>query len=176
MVLQVVVPFRRSSLNLVNRTKHVVDSEGSLAAQADSTNAFAQEVNVKAAVFNPVEVLLGSHINGVFISLFVLGDTGSPIVGSINWYIAKKRAGQAFTDFPNPGNTGISDIRNQIFHEEKGLAGSGDGTPMAFKGVIAIPKGMRRMRAGDEFFINIRQNSVADTAQFCLKVIYNEYI
>ncbi len=171
------MPFRRTRGpgGIIQRVKHVVDSEGGLVAVTDSINQLAITVNQRATTFSPTEVLLGSTVNGFFISLFVIGASGAGLPGAQNWYIAKRRSGQAFTDFPNPGNTGTSQVRNQIFHEEKGLAGSADGTPMAFKGVIAVPKGMRRMREGDEFFINIRNNSSTEGANFCLKAIYNEF-
>ncbi len=151
-----------------------MDSEGILTAQTTSINTIAFVRNVRQDPFQPVDVLVGSKITSVFVSLFILGDTGAPIVGSLNWYIDKRHDGQQ-TSFPDPGETGVSSVRNQIFHEEKGLAGSGDGTPMAFKGVIRVPKGMQRMREGDALDIRIKVNSATDDAQFCLKVIYKEW-
>ncbi len=133
----------------------------------------AQTVTVKSASFDPTEVLIGEKINGFFISVFIIGTTGAPVTGSINWYIIKLHTAQ--TGPPNAGGTGVSTLRNQIFHEEKGLAGSGDGTPMAFKGVIAVPKMMRRMRQGDSFEIVIRLNDAAQSAGFCLKAIYKSF-
>ncbi len=171
MVLHRIVPFRRGAP--ITTVKHVVDSEGSLVAGTVSINAIAFARNVRQDPYQPVDVLTGSKITSVYISLFIIGDTGAPIVGSLNWYIDKRHQGQS-TDFPDPGNTGVSMLRNQIFHEEKGLAGSGDGTPMAFKGVIRIPRGMQRMREGDALDIRILTNAVGG-AQFCLKVIYKEW-
>ncbi len=168
--------FRRRSQGIrpVNRIKHVVDSSGGLTSTS-SVNALADTVTVLTDPFNPVEVELGSTINGMFISIYVIGSTGAPLEGPIDWYIGKGRASQtALNQFPDPGVTGTFDIRNQIFHEEKGLSGSGDGTPMVFKGVIAIPKGMRRMRSGDSIFIKIKCTG-ADVCNFCIKAIYNSY-
>ncbi len=159
----------------VQRIKHIIDAEGTLAAGTNQVVPLATVVNAKNPSFQPVETLVGESINGFFISLFVIGDTGAPVNGSINWFIAKAREGQdPLTTFGAPGNTGITLTRNQIFHEEKGLVGSGDGTAMAFKGVIAVPRGMRRQREGDELFIKLRANG-NDSAQFCLKAIYNSY-
>ncbi len=163
--------FRRN-LSPINSIKHVVDSEGSLLAATNSVTTILDSVpNVDPATFVPGNVRVGAKVNGFFISVFVIGDTGAPVVGSINWYIAKTHTGQ-LGQLPNAGNTGTSLIRNQIFHEEKGLAGSGDGTAMGFKGVIAVPRGMRRIREGDQFHIVVRS---IDTAQFCVKAIYKSY-
>ncbi len=106
----------------------------------------------------------------------MLGATGGGLNGSLNWYIAKARSGQApGADFPDPGSTGVSDMRNQIFHEEKGLAGSADGTPMAFKGVVVIPRSMRRMREGDQLFVKLRSTDNMNDTNFCVKVIFKSF-
>ncbi len=159
----------------IHSIKHVIDSEGVLAAATNSDNIIQSTVVTRTDPFVPTQCEVGEILNGFFISIFVIGDTGAPVNGSINWYIAKRRSGQNLvTDFLDPGNTGTSDVRNQIFHEEKGLVGSGDGTAMAFKGVIVVPKNMRRIRQGDQFFIKIRANGT-DSAQFCLKAIYKSF-
>ncbi len=169
----VMARFRGNALRPVNSIKHVLDSEGSLVAVTNSVTTIANAVpNVDTTTFVPGDIRVGAKINGFFISVFVIGNTGAPVVGSVNWYIAKTHTGQ-LGQLPNAGNTGVSLIRNQIFHEEKGLVGSGDGTAMAFKGVIAIPRGMRRMREGDQFHIVIR--SIDGDAQFCVKAIYKSY-
>ncbi len=159
----------------IHSIKHVIDTEGVLAAATNSDNIIQSTVTSRTDPFVATQCETGETVNGFFISIFVIGDSGAPVNGSINWYIAKRRSGQnVTTDFPDPGNTGTSDVRNQIFHEEKGLVGSGDGTAMAFKGVIAVPRAMRRIREGDQFFIKIRANGT-DTAQFCLKAIYKSF-
>ncbi len=109
----------------------------------------------------------------MFISVFVIGATGAPLNGPIDWYIAKEHAGQ--TNLPTPGQTGTSTVRNQIIHEEKGLAGSGDGTAMAFKGVVVIPRGMRRFREGDSWRLILRSEDATNDASFCVKAIYKSF-
>ncbi len=172
------MPFRRrmSALRPVNRTKNVIDVSGQLAGGAVSVIPVAITVEVPTSPFKPGDLMLGSHVNGMFLSIFVIGATGAPLNGSIDWYIYKLRQGQSNADFPDPGNTGVSALRNQIFHEEKGLAGSGDGTPMVFKGVVAIPKGMRRMRSGDQIVIKLKSTDATNNAEFCVKSIYSNYM
>ncbi len=166
--------FRRG-LMPVNKIKHVVDNFGNLSGGVVSVIPQVTTVVADSAVFNPAEVKLARTINAFFVSIFVIGSTGAPLNGSIDWYIAKVRSGQTFGSFPDPGQTGISDVRNQIFHEEKGLAGSGDGTAMAFKGVIVVPRGMRRMREGDVFLLKLKSGDVTSDATFCTKFIFNSF-
>ncbi len=159
--------------NQIHSFKHVIDTSGGLTS-TKSIVSLALGVEVKT-VDSPNQVLVGETINGIYLSIFIIGSTGAPLEGPLDWYIAKARAGQnQNTSFPDPGNTGISDVRNQIIHEEKGLSGSGDGTPMVFKGVIAIPKGMRRMREGDEIIVQLKATG-ADAPNFCVKAIYKSF-
>ncbi len=160
--------FGRSSINTI---KHIVDSEGALTGGAKSVTTIVNSVAQRPDPFVPGNVAFGSKVNAFFLSIFVLGATGSTPVGSINWYIIKLHAGQTA---PLPGATGSSEVRNQIFHEEKGLTASGDGTPMVFKGVIVVPRGMRRVREGDSFQIQLQSQDPTVDAQFCIKAIYKE--
>ncbi len=165
--------FRRSGIGtLVQRVKHVIDSEG-VATAIRSDTPLAIVVNSKTTPTVITENLVGSTINAFFLSVFGIGATGTGVSGSVNWYLAKLRGGQAVSDLPNPGETGTSDLRNQIIHEEKGVPGSADGTPMVFKGVIVVPRGMRRNRSGDEWHLIFR--SATSDANFCVKAIYNEF-
>ncbi len=174
MVQTKVMVFRTRRMAPIQSIKHVVDQSGGLTDVA-SIITVASGVNVRSDPFSPEEVTIGETINGIFLSFFIIGASGAPLSGPIDWFIAKLRNGQSPTvDFPVPGATGASMVRNQIFHEEKGLSGSGDGTPMVFKGVIAIPKNMRRMREGDQIFIKAKSNT-GDTNNFCVKVIYKSF-
>ncbi len=168
---------RRSALAPINSIKHIIDTSGTLLMDSTVVNVpiCVAVPNVDTSVFKPGDVRVGAKVNGFFLSIFALGSTGAGIgPGSINWYISKAHSNQ--TGFPAPGVTGVSTLRNQIFHEEKGLAGSQDGTPMIFKGVIAVPRGMRRMREGDSFNIRLNvENTATADGQFCLKAIYKSY-
>ncbi len=177
MVLHQVMVFRRgSSIHPVNSIKHIIDSEGQLAGAVTASVPLVVAVpNVDTTTFKPGDVRVGAKVNGIFLSIFIIGATGAPLNGAINWYIGKQHTSQTLTNEAVPGNTGVSKIRNQIFHEEKGLAGSGDGTPMAFKGVIAIPRGMRRMREDDQIVVALNSQDATNNATFCVKAIYKSY-
>ncbi len=174
-VLQMVMPFRRRgsmAIRPVNSLKHIVDTEGALSGAATSATPIATAVITQVDPFNPVNVRVGATINGFFLSVFVIGATGAPLTGAIDWFLWKAHAGQSA---PTPSTTGTSEVRNQIIHEEKGLAGSGDGTPMAFKGVVVVPKGMRRMREGDRWELRLRSSDATNDATFCVKSIYKSF-
>ncbi len=169
------MPRFNRGLRPVNSIKHIVDVSGQLATGTASISPVCVAVpNVDTTTFKPGDVRVGGTVNGFFVSLFVIGATGAPLNGPIDWYLIKLHAGQTAA-LPTAGNTGISEIRNQIIHEEKGLAASGDGTPMAFKGVIAIPRGMRRMRQGDEWNLVLKSADATNNAEFCIKFIYKSY-
>ncbi len=166
---------RFRNMSPINSIKHILDSEGQLTGGATSANDIAFAVpNVDTTTFKPGDIRVGGKVNAFFISLFVIGATGGPVNGSVNWYLMKIHEGQDAV-LPIPGQTGTSKVRNQIIHEEKGLVGSGDGTAMAFKGVIAIPRSMRRFREGDKWRISINSIDATTDAQFCLKVIYKSF-
>ncbi len=163
--------FRRGQIHSI---KHIVDADGTLDMVGTTVGIpIGTTVDAPSAVFNPAEVTLGETVKAIFLSIFVIGASGAGIGAPINWYIIKLRAGQTQV---NPGETGVSQIRNQIFHEEKGMAGSIDGTPMAFKGVVRVPPGMQRMRSGDVFQIAFNLESTASgDANFCVKAIYKSF-
>ncbi len=167
-----IVPFRgrSSAFHPINTVKHIIDSEG-VVTSVNSRNVIALGVPQVSTTFDPSEVRQGAKINGFFLSIFMLGASGQPVVGTGNWYLIKLHTAQ--TGPPNAGGTGSSSLRNQIIHEEKGVLASGDGTAMAFKGVIAVPRGMRRMRQGDSWEVILRMSG-ADDANFCVKAIYKE--
>ncbi len=151
--------------------KHVIDAGGGL-TDVSAVVPLSTVVNTKQSATDPLECEVGETINGIFLSIYIIGATGSGVTGPIDWFIGKSRSAQVpSSDFPDPGATGSASIRNQIFHEEKAVSGSADGTPMAFKGVVPIPRGMRRQRLGDQFFVKLKM-STGDTGTFCVKAIY----
>ncbi len=177
MMMVLLVPrfLRAGTKRPVNSIKHILDVSGVLTGGVASVANIAVAVpNADTTTFKPGDIRVGGTVNGFFLSIFVIGATGAPLNGPIDWYIMKTHDGQDAGN-PAPGATGVSSRRNQIIHEEKGLAGSGDGTPMAFKGVVAVPRGMRRFREGDGWRVTIVSADATSDAQFCIKAIYKSY-
>ncbi len=173
-VQEYLVVFRRGRKAIIHSVKHVVDVEGTLTGGSKSVAPLLNTVAVLPSPFNPNVVQTGETVNAMFITVYAIGSAAGGLTGAINWFIWKLHEGQVSVE-PTPGSTGDSMVRNQIFHEEKGLSGSEDGTPMVFKGVIMIPKGMRRMREGDEIRLVLNTTQPVDDVLFCVKAIYKSF-
>ncbi len=129
------------------------------------------------------EVTTGSRVNGIYCSIYIIAE-GGEIANEVplaDWYIIKDSGGTFGSTFsatanPTPGATGTNLNKKWILHEEKGLTGGGDvslaGLPMIFKGVIAIPRHMRRIAVGDAFRLIVRTNFAS---KMCAKFIYKWY-
>jgi len=177
-----VARFRRG-LNPVVSTKNVSELSSIIAA---GTNTVA--LSIADAVDAPTlaqldEVERGCVINGFYFSCFFIAEGGEVAaeVPLVDWYIIKSPGGSFASTFdatnlPTPGSTGIHVNKRFIIHTEKGLAGGGDastaGVPMIFKGVIVIPKHMRRMNSGDQWIFAVRANFAT---KFCAQAIYKWY-
>ncbi len=129
------------------------------------------------------EVTTGSRVNGIYMSFYAISEGGEIAneVPLVDWYVIKDSGGSWGSTFdannlPTPGATGSNINKRWIIHEEKGLTGGGDvslsGLPMIFKGVIAIPKHMRRIGVNDAFRIIMRANFAT---KVCTKFIYKWY-
>ncbi len=175
--------FRRS-LHPINRTKNIAETSGILAATTN-TSLFQIVNAVDAPVLSQNnEVQRSSTINGVFLSIFFIAEGGEVAneVPLVDWYIIKDpggnmvAAGFTASGLPTPGATGTHENKRFIIHTEKGLTGGGDasltGIPMVFKGVVVIPKGMRRFNMGDRLIIVGRANFAT---KFCIQSIYKWY-
>ncbi len=177
--------FRRrmgNALRPVVSTKNVIETSGILAAGVNTVALTLIDTadSASLAVSNSVE--RGSKVNGIFLSIFFYTEGGEVAneVPLVDWYILKNNgdslAGFGVNDLPIPGSSGISDNKRYIFHTEKGLAGGGNaslaGVPMVFKGVIALPRGFRKMNANDRVIIVARANFAT---KFCIQSIYKWY-
>ncbi len=165
---------RFRSLRPVNSTKHVIDSTGQLTLNVNSNTDLAVAVAPGTITeTGTVNVPIGCTISSIFLSIFILGTSGSTS-GLVDWHIRKNPSNQMVgADAPTPGSTGVSPNRRFIFHEEKGLYATQDGAPMVFKGVIKIPPRFRRMGDSDRLTVSIR--SPNDGAEFCIKAIYKHF-
>ncbi len=165
---------RRMGLHPVNSIKHVIDTSGGTVGATESSNVLAFGVANPDVGTTPSQVAFGASVKNIFISVFVLGPTGGSS-GLVDWYIWKNPGSSIIlSDRPVPGNVGISKNRKWVFHEEKGLAATQDGTPMVFKGVIKVPEKMRRFGEDDKIEIVLLTETGFDS-QFCIKAIYKEF-
>ncbi len=174
---------RFRNLRPINSRKNVVEFSGMLPA---GTNTVFDNVITgvdQADLASVDEVTTGSTVNGFFCSVFAYTEGGELAneVPLVDWYLIKDNGGTFGTTFdathlPTPGATGSNVNKRHIIHEEKGLAGGGNlslnGVPMVFKGVIKIPRHMRRIAVGDRFRLCMRSNFAT---KVCNKFIYKWY-
>ncbi len=175
------VRFNRS-LHPVVSTKNVQEFSGIMAASTNATSLTIVTTVDSATLAVPNSVERGSTVNSFFFSCFFITEGGEIAneVPLVDWYLMKNPGGNFTgfdtTNFPTPGSQGVHDNKRYIFHTEKGLAGGGDvslsGVPMIFKGVIRIPRHMRKMNANDTIIFNTRSNFAT---KFCAQAIYKWY-
>ncbi len=177
--------FRRfqSGKRPIRSVKHIVDTS-SIVAAVTNTILIRPVAGVDAySLADENGVPTGATVNSIFLIIYIYSEGGevSNEVPLTDWYIIKNPGNTFGTTFgaqnlPTPGATGSHINKRFIFHEEKGLAGGGDasltGIPMVFKGVILIPRGMRRIAEQDEILIAIRTNFAS---KVCAKAIYKHY-
>ncbi len=176
------MPFRQS-LRPINSRKNIVETSGITGAVTNAVlDNIIQGVD-QADLASVDEVTTGSKVNGFFMSCFFIAEGGEVAseVPLVDWYIIKDPGGTFGTTFdathlPTPGATGSHINKRYIIHTEKGLAGGGNastaGLPMIFKGVIIIPKGMRRVAIEDRWRFVARTNFAT---KFCCQFIYKWY-
>ncbi len=170
------------ALRPIDSVKHIVETSSIIAATTNTValNFLAGVDTYQLSDSNGVPT--GAKVNGFFVSVFIISEGGelASEVPLADWYIIKS-PGNAFTAFdatglPTPGQTGIHANKRHIIHTEKGLTGGGNlslaGIPMVFKGVIAVPKHMRRIGEGDSFKLVMRTNFAS---KFCIQIIYKHY-
>ncbi len=159
------------SLRPVDRIKHVVDAEGSVTATQSVIDLIeAKDAPVKA---NPNEVQTGSTVNGIYLKVEVSHTSG---VGRPNIYLAIFKNPGANLTPPNANTMGASDNKRYSIHQEMVMnsGDAGNGLPrILFNGVIAIPKGYRRMGPNDKLQLLLRSPTV--TSDFCMQCHYKEF-
>ncbi len=176
--------FRRmDSRRPIDSVKHIVEISGILAAGANTVLLELIKGVDTYSLADTDGVPVGSNVNSIFLSVFFITEGGEVAneVPLVDWYTIKNPGftwASTFnsTNLPTPGTTGTHVNKRHIFHTEKGLSGGGDvslaGVPMIFKGVLKIPRHMRRIGALDTFQICARANFAT---KFCVQAIYKHY-
>ncbi len=159
------------SLRPINRIKHVVDIQGALPSATVVANKI---INTKDApvLANVSEVETGCTINGIFLNIQVYATSATSLANC--YFIMYKNPGNNITA-PQPNTVGSDDNKRFVIHQEMVmLEKNTTGIPRTmFKGVIAIPRGMRRCAPNDTWYINLFTPGV--TADFCIQTIYKEF-
>ncbi len=174
---------RGMALRPIKGIKHIVEASNISAATVNSVGMVILNGVDQYTLADVDGCPAGSKVNGIFLSIFIISEGGelATEVPLADWYIIVDKGNQMGSTFsatrlPTPGATGSHIMKSKIIHTEKGLAGGGDlslnGVPMIFKGVIVIPKGMRRVASNDQIKLCIRTNF---DSKFCVQAIYKHY-
>ncbi len=168
---------RYSSLHPVHRIKHVVDAQIAVPVNTAIENVIAL-VKDAPSLANTNEVETGAKINGFFITVEAI-TTESATAKTPNFYLAIwKNPGNNIT-MANGNAIGSSDSKNLVIHQEMVMlqgSASDDGVPRnIFKGVVVVPKGMRRCAPNDRWQIQYFIPSTGVATVTCLQVHYKEF-
>ncbi len=165
--------FRRAlAIRPVNSTKNIIDTEGALVATTNSVTDVAVGVEVQNYSSTSNEVPRGGRVTSFYYSVFVFANNEASSDNVVDMYWWKNVGG--VSTLPTAGNTGTSDLKRFIIHEEKGLAGDlgNGGLPMVVKGVIKVPPSKQKFGLNDKLQLVINSNI---NGKFCAKQIYKVF-
>ncbi len=159
----------------VQRIKHVVDNSSTVSQNVATviTLALATDTPVLA---QEEQCITGSIINGFYIRMEVASNEAIDLgaIPNIYMYVWKNTGGNLTG--PNPNNTGSSDNKKFIIHQEMSMIenkGQGSNARTLFNGVVVVPKGMRRMGPNDTW--EIRFICVALATVVCVQSHWKEF-
>ncbi len=166
--------FRGSSIRPVQRIKHVVDLQGgaTLGNQTNQTLIKAVDAPVLA---NTDEVITGAKVNGIYLNIEVVATSGTALN---NVYLAVFKNPGSNLSNPVPNAVGIEDNKRFVIHQEMKMmqkfdADVASNPRILFNGVIAIPKGYRRMGPNDILSVSIL--SPGANIDWCIQCHYKEF-
>jgi len=165
----------RMALRPINRIKHVIDSSATVAGAVVSEFVLATATDTPTLGSNP-SVETGSKINGFYIR-FEAASNEAISAGAIpNFYLAVFKNPGGNLTMPSPNAVGVSDNKRFYIHQEMTMLenkGQGSNARTIFNGVVAVPRGMRRMGPLDEWRVQTLCPAL-DTAQ-CFQAHYKEF-
>ncbi len=161
----------RNNLRPIDRVKHVRDEQGGIIAGTQLNTTFIKAVDAPVLA-NTNEVVTGSTVNGFFITVEINGTSSGALA---NAYIIFWKNPGANISAPSANAVGSNDNKRYVFHQEMVMLQqvTNSNPRTLFKGVIAIPKGMRRMGPNDQITLSILSPGV--NINYCLQAHYKEF-
>ncbi len=170
--------FRRrrggSQLRPVHSIKHVVDIQGGLILAVQQIETIAKAVDAPV-VSNPEEVETGSRINALFLNVQVAASSTAALA-NLYFMIFKDQGGNISAGvIPNANAVGSSNMKTVVFHQEMIMTEKNTTAfpRTMFRGVLMIPRHMRRMGIND--VIKIAFFAPGVNYDFCFQTIYKEF-
>ncbi len=159
------------ALRPINRIKHVIDFQGGIVAGTQQLTDITDTVDAPVLA-NRAEVQTGSTVNGIYLKVEAYASTAGAL-SNIYMYVAKN-PGNNLT-LPNANSVGSSDNKRFVIHQEMVMMQKVvNGNPrILFNGVIAIPRGYRRMAPDDKLILATLAPGV--NADLCVQCHYKEF-
>jgi len=174
MIVLVMARFNRfrSSIRPVNRIKHVVDSQFATPLNV-AVDTFLVNSVESSTLANTAFVEQGSTVNGIFLSIEVVNTGTAGVLANAYIMVFKNPGGNLV--FPNPNAVGANDNKKYVIHQEMVMLQMQDNSNprTLFKGVIVIPRHLRRMAIGD--LIVVRAFAPGVETNWCLQAHYKEF-
>ncbi len=162
------------ALRPIHRIKHVVDVSATLPTAGVQLNTVIVNTKDAPVLANVNEVETGSKINGIYLKVEVATLTSvATIIANVYMIIMKNPGGNIVV--PTVNAVGADDNKRFVIHQEMiMLDNTTGGNPrILFNGVIAIPKGYRRMGPNDQLYCSIM--SPAGKIALCIQCHYKEF-
>jgi len=162
---------RQNNLRPVNRIKHVVDSQNAVGLGVPLFLTLVDTVDAPVLA-NTDEVVTGSTINGIYLKVEI-NATSSAALSNAYMYVAVN-PGNTLT-LPNPNVVGTFEEKRFIIHQEMVMLQqvTNSNPRTLFNGVIAIPRGYRRMSPNTR--INLVIFSPGVNLNACIQCHYKEF-
>ncbi len=172
MILLVMVFRRRfNSLRPVNRIKHVVDIQSAMVAGTGETQSLIIALDNPTQA-NVKDVQNGCTINGFYLVLEAVATSSAALS---NFYLmVVKNVGNNLT-IPEPNAVGVDDVKRFVVHQEMVMLQrqTNSNPRTVFKGVIVVPRHLRRMAPADRWQIRVLAPGV--NTDYCLQVHFKEF-
>lgn len=162
---------RLTRLRPVQSIKHIVDVQGGLLVNTTVVNTLVNVVDTPS-VGTTNGVLAGSSVNSIFLNVQVAA-TSTAALANVYMAVYKNPGGNIAT--VDPQIVGGNDNKRYVIHQEM-LMTEKNTTAIPrtlFKGVIRLPRGMKRFTYGDKLEITLK--SPGTTYDFCYQTIYKEF-
>ena len=175
------MPYRGFSNRMrpVQSLKHIVDTNGVVVGGTASVTDVINTVDAPAAGISN-QCATGSTVHAIFLNVQAIQLVVAGGINNLYMTVYKNPGGDLFG--PPVDAVGISDDRKRVIHQEMIMTGSvlttADAIPRTlFKGVVLIPRGLKRNGVQDKLQVYIGHRNAEATQQtdFCLQCIYKEF-
>ncbi len=163
---------RFSRMRPVKSLKHIVDIQGALGVATKQDEDLVRASDAPVFSTNPQDVETGATVNAIFLNVQV-SATSTAALANVYMYVMKN-PGNNITEV-NANVVGTSDIRKHVIHQEMIMTEKNTtAIPRTlFKGVIKLPRGMRRFGIEDRLVLSLF--APGTTYEYCVQCIYKEY-